>query len=336
MNDTLANEFERALQELLTPERLRGIEAGDAADAARLWSAVDALGFTDALVPARCGGAGLQLADACDLLLAAGRAGLPQPFGETMLARALLAQAGQREAVGAGAIAIGLAAPAAGDTIFCRDVSGAQLADHVLVEASGQWLLLPCSTAAREPGMVRPHASATLRWKSAREAVVRLDAGDAATLCGVVHAAVMAGAMERVLDMTVTYAGVRRQFGKAIAQMQAIQQELAVMAEQAAAAAMAARLTCTGEAWPPDPLRAAAAKLRACEAAAILAPLAHAVHGAIGMTEELVLGVFTARLHELRGAPASERACAEALGRAVLQSGQGLIDFAAARLAPVA
>ncbi|MBB3181605.1 acyl-CoA dehydrogenase family protein [Variovorax sp. Sphag1AA] len=337
MTDSIANEFERALEQLCAPERLRAIEAGDAADADRLWRDVDALGFTDALVPAEHGGAGLALADACDLLLAAGRCGLPHPFGETMLARALLAAHGKRDVAGDGAIALA-AATRDGEGLLCPDVPGARLASFVLVDAAGEWLLMPRADAEAVPGAMRPHASASLRWTSAREAAVRLDVGaaTAVTLCNVARAAAMAGAMDRVLAMTVGYAGDRRQFGKVIAQFQAIQQELAVMAEQAAAAAMGARMGCTGDALCPDPLLAAAAKLRACEAAAIVAPLAHAVHGAIGITEELVLGVFTTRLHEWRGASATERACAEQLGRAVMRTGEGFIDFAAAALAPSA
>jgi alkylation response protein AidB-like acyl-CoA dehydrogenase len=337
MTDSITPEFERALDALCTPERLRAIEHGDAGVAARQWSEVDALGFTDALLPEAEGGAGLSLAEAGELLQAVGRAGLNHPFGETMTSRALLAAAGQ--SAGKGAIAIARAEAAHGDAVVCRDVSGAQLADEVLVEWRGDWLLMPRAAAAVTPGLYRPQASASLRWESARQASARFDlqGASAETLCNVLHAAVMAGAMERVLAMTVSYAADRRQFGKPIAQFQAIQQELAVMAEQAASAAMGARMGFAGAGTlRPDPLLAAAAKLRACEAAASVAPIAHAVHGAIGITEELLLGVFTARLHELRGAPGSERACAERLGQAVLTSGQGFIDFASRALAPAA
>ncbi|MDT4826909.1 Crotonobetainyl-CoA dehydrogenase [compost metagenome] len=145
----------------------------------------------------------------------------------------------------------------------------------------------------------------------------------------------MAGAMERVLELTVLYAGDRRQFGKAIGQFQAVQQDLAVLAEQASSTATAARIGCAGGTPLPQPLLAAVAKLRACEAAAQVAAIAHAVHGAIGVTEEHMLGVFTARLHEWRAAPGTERACADTLGRAVLADGAASISrFVAAHLAP--
>ena len=54
------------------------------------------------------------------------------------------------------------------------------------------------------------------------------------------RAMMMAGAMERALDTAVTYAGERKQFGRPIAKFQAVQQKLAVMAGQVAAAGAAA------------------------------------------------------------------------------------------------
>jgi acyl-CoA dehydrogenase len=40
----------------------------------------------------------------------------------------------------------------------------------------------------------------------------------------------MAGAMERLVDMTVEYALSRRQFGREIGKFQALQQQIALMA----------------------------------------------------------------------------------------------------------
>jgi len=335
MNESISEEFRRALADLCTDERVRAVEAGQHAHA--LWEAVDALGYTDALVAEEHGGAGLSLAEAGELASAAGHAGLGHPFGETMLARALLARAGCE--VERTAIAIARAQPAHDAAIVCREVSGAQLAQHVLVEAGSEWLLMPCKAASMTAGRFRPQASASLRWTSREQAVVRMARGaeTAESLCSAVHAAAMAGAMARILELTLRYAGDRRQFGKAIDQFQAVQQDLAVLAEEAHASAVAARIGCAGEAALPDALLAAVAKLRACEAAAPAVAIAHAVHGAIGVTEEHMLGIFTARLHEWRAAPGTERACAERLGRGVLGAdGLSLSRFVATRLAPAA
>ncbi|CAE6821941.1 acyl-CoA dehydrogenase family protein [Paraburkholderia domus] len=336
MTDAISDEFERALAGLCSDDRLRAIEAGSLADAETQWVEIDALGFTDALVPACHGGVGLSLEEAWPLLLAAGYAGLSVPFGETMIARALLVDRGW--ASDGGCIAIARAQHSDEDAVTCSDVSGALLARHVLVERAEAWLLMPCERAHSVPGAYRPHVSATLRWESANEAVFRLPRGaeSAESICSAVHAAAMAGVMQRVLALTVEYASDRRQFGKAIGQFQAIQQELAVLAAQATSTVMAARMGCAARGALPDPLLAAAAKLRACEAAEKVSTVAHAVHGAIGITREHMLGVFTNRLHEWRMSPGVESRCAALIGESLLDSsdsaGRSLIDFVRARL----
>ncbi|QEZ42931.1 acyl-CoA dehydrogenase family protein [Cupriavidus oxalaticus] len=334
MTDSLLEGFERALADLCADEAVRRSEAGEGA--AAQWAAIDALGYTDALVPAECGGAGLSLPEAFPLFLAAGRAGLSHPFAETAIARAMLAKAGRESAGECIAIA---AAAAGGQHIVCRNVPGGALADLVLTQWRGEWLLLPVSAAMHTPGIYRPLASASLQWQSADAAVFRFrdDDADILALCNAAHAAGMAGAMQRVLAMSVTYVNDRQQFGRAISQFQAMQQELSVMAEQASSAVFAARLGCAADGWLPDPLRAASAKLRACEAGERVAAIAHAVHGAIGITEELALGLFTRRLHEWRSVGGSENACAKLLGDALFaQSGassQVILDFARTQLA---
>ncbi|MCC2659201.1 MAG: acyl-CoA dehydrogenase, partial [Panacagrimonas sp.] len=84
----------------------------------------------------------------------------------------------------------------------------------------------------------------------------------------------------------------------------------------------------------PHPLRAAAAKARASEAAALVAPMAHAIHGAIGVTAELDLQLFTRRLHDWRADFGSERAWNTVLGRALLATGDATLDFMRAQLLP--
>ncbi|MGK0672550.1 acyl-CoA dehydrogenase family protein, partial [Bordetella bronchiseptica] len=135
-------------------------------------------------------------------------------------------------------------------------------------------------------------------------------------------AAGMAGAMQAVLDRCVAYVQERQQFGRALGRFQAVQQDISMLAEQVAAVAMAARLACASGALFPDPALAACARLRACEAVPVVCALAHAVHGAIGITEELPLGLYTARLHEWRATGMSEDDCAELLGRRVLADGE--------------
>lgn len=153
-------------------------------------------------------------------------------------------------------------------------------------------------------------------------------------LGAVVTAAQIVGALERVLEMTVAFANQREQFGRPIGKFQAVQHQLAVMAEQVAAARMAAQIGCAADGLQPDRLRAAVAKSRASEAAAVVAPMAHAIHGAIGITAEFDLQLYTRRLHQWRADFGSELAWSRVLGQALLEEGERALDFMRQSLLP--
>jgi alkylation response protein AidB-like acyl-CoA dehydrogenase len=155
-------------------------------------------------------------------------------------------------------------------------------------------------------------------------------AGLGETARALLHAAAISGAADRVLDMTAAYAGERVQFGKPIGRQQAIQQQLAVMAEDCVAVRMAVELAAAGD--TPDPLRVAAAKSVASAAAPRIANTAHAVHGAIGISAEYDLQLYTRRLHQWRAALGSETRWNRDLGHAVLVSHAPVLDWTRARL----
>jgi acyl-CoA dehydrogenase len=106
----------------------------------------------------------------------------------------------------------------------------------------------------------------------------------------------MAGALERVLKMTVEHARTRVQFGKSIGSFQAIQHQLAIAAGEVAAAGAAADMAVEAIDNGTDTLSIAAAKGRASEAAGKVAAIALQVHGAIGITREHALHFYTTRL----------------------------------------
>jgi acyl-CoA dehydrogenase len=133
----------------------------------------------------------------------------------------------------------------------------------------------------------------------------------------VIAAAAIAGAGDRILAMTIDHASQRVQFGKPIARQQAVQQQLAVMAEQVVIARIAAQIGCAHGLIPSLEI-AAIAKQGASRAAVQIAAIAHAVHGAIGISEAYDLGLYTRRLHIWRSAHGSESYWAEQLGRARL------------------
>jgi acyl-CoA dehydrogenase len=117
------------------------------------------------------------------------------------------------------------------------------------------------------------------------------------------RAVMMAGALERALDTAVTYAQERKQFGRPIAKFQAVQQQLAVMAGQVAAAGAAADAGVEALAHDDIAMQEfliAIAKTRVGDAATLAAEIAHQVHGAIGFTKEYSLQLATRRLWSWR------------------------------------
>ncbi len=139
------------------------------------------------------------------------------------------------------------------------------------------------------------------------------------------HAALIAGAADKLLDMAVAYANERVQFGKPIGKQQALQQNLAVMAQDVVAVRLAVELAAS-KGWP-EMAQAAIAKTIAAEAAPRIANTAHAVFGAIGISAEHDLNLYTRALHRWRLAGGAETMWSRRLGAEVLASSQTAVDW---------
>jgi acyl-CoA dehydrogenase len=113
-----------------------------------------------------------------------------------------------------------------------------------------------------------------------------------------------------------------------------VQQQLSVMAEQVFAARMAAEIGCASDGIVPQPLRAAVAKARASEAAEKVVAIAHAVHGAIGVTAEYDLQLHTRRLQEWRADFGSQAHWHGQLGQALLADRRPTLPFMLDELLP--
>lgn len=151
-------------------------------------------------------------------------------------------------------------------------------------------------------------------------------AGGLRPIAAVTRALQIAGAADRLLEMSAAYANERVQFGKPIGRQQALQQNLAIMAEDAVAARIAAQLG-AASGLPPKLAAAAAAKVTASSVAARIAATAHAVHGAIGVSAVFDLQLLTRRLHEWRLADGSEGYWSKLLGGVRMKNERGSVDF---------
>ncbi|AOY91210.1 acyl-CoA dehydrogenase [Cupriavidus sp. USMAA2-4] len=317
--------IEAILKDQCTPAFVRKVEAG--APAAPLWDALADAGFLELLAPEAAGGAGLTLAEAFPVFTALGRHAVPAPVAQSLAARALLAPHGV--AVPAGMVTLAPALRAEGEGGYCAQTPFGMLAGHVLADAGSDLVLLDCAAAERVAAGVHGSQCATLRWARA-EPLLRLPGagGGVQAFGAALHAALLAGAMSRVFELTLQYGNDRAQFGKSIGKFQAIQHQLAVMAEHVAAAGTAAELAFRGDRPVPAMLGAAIAKARTSEAVGVVAASAHAVHGAIGVTEEYDLQLLTRRLHEWRMAHGSEAYWHRFVGEALLAWRGSASDFA--------
>ena len=323
-NDLFADAARQLLVGECTPAVVRAIEAGGlgAPQAEALWAQIEAAGLADALLDEAEGGAGLGLSQLFGVLEQAGAHALPLPLGDTLLARALLAQAGMARPAGAIALASGERTQDGG--LRCALVRGGRVAASVLVQAGDGWHLLAVQAAQTTPQALA--LDAAFAWSPSQmlaAPVVPVAQGlDARTLQAALLAPQMAGALMHVFQRTLQYANERQQFGRPIGKFQAIQHQLAVMSEHVFAARMAAQLGCSGAGLAadrlPDRLRVATAKARCSEAALVVSELAHAIHGAIGFTEEYDLQLFTRRLHAWRQTAGSEAYWYGVAGEALL------------------
>jgi len=319
-----AQAIEDILQDQCTPAVVRAIEAGGSP--LKLWQALQGAGFLELLASEDAGGAGLPLTDLFPILCSFGRYTVPVPVAQTIVARALL---GSQFAMPSGMITLGAALRReAGGAIVCSFTPYGMLADFVLAQDGDALLLLHCAAAQREASGVHGSLTATLRWSDARVATHVPGAGPLLpTFAAALHAAVLSGAMTRVFEMTLKHCNDRIQFGKTLGKFQAVQHQLSVMAEHVAAASMAAEAAFHTDAAAPSLLAAAMAKSRTSEAAVLVASIAHALHGAIGIAEEYDLQLLTRRLHEWRMAHGSEAHWNVLIGQRVLSADVSIVDF---------
>ena len=311
-----------------------------------LWHALSETGVPLAALPESAGGADAEWSDLFAVLRVAGRFAAPIPLAETMLAAWVASAAGlpvsERPMTvgpvraddqltlardGNGWRLIGRAsrlpwAAQAGQIVLVADGPDGEMA--VALEGASGGELAPGRNMAGEPRDTLNFAAVRV----AGDAVAPVGRGvDRAALYrrgSLARAVLMAGAMERALDTAVSYAGERKQFGRQIGKFQAVQQQLAVMAGQVAAAGAAAdagieALSLGDPAM--EEFMVAIAKTRVGDAATLASEIAHQVHGAIGFTKEYSLQLSTRRLWSWRDEFGGEMEWAAKVGAFVCARG---------------
>lgn len=334
MRDIFESTLERLLADMVTPPLLRECETG--VWPAELWAALQESGFAVAAAPEAQGGAGAGWDDLYVVVRAAGRFALPVPLAEAVLANALLARCGLEARNEALSIApraeLALHSGRVSGTL--RDVPWGRHATHVVALVGGAADDSPPTLVLLDPR----RAQITSKLNTAGEPRDDLAFDDAAIAAhaplpaglspdvlwlggAMLRSAQAAGALDAALKQSVQYATERVQFGKPIAAFQAIQHQLAVMAEQAGCTSVAAEAAFAESVDSFSPFAIATAKICAAQASGVVAGMAHAVHGAIGFTHEHALQHLTRRLWSWRSEFGNLGHWSQRLGQAVCAGG---------------
>lgn len=304
--------------------------------AAQLWQALQQSGFSDVPVPEELGGAGGGVADAVQLLRAAGAHAAPAPLAEAGLVGGwLLASAGLTLPKGVRTIL----PPAAtlrldGDRLFGEvpAVAWGHRAQHVIGLVDGVVVLAPGPAASSAGPAVN---RGTNLAAEPRDTVIfdgvpvtaRADAPGAVTeetlweRTALGRAALMTGAISAVAAMTLRYSGEREQFARPINRFQAVQAHLVTIHQQAPMIASAIDGAVEAVELGRGSFEIACAKMIADRAAQLVTAAAHQTHGAIGMTKEYPLHYLTRRLWAWRDEAGAHHRWADRLGAALVAGG---------------
>lgn len=320
MRDLLQDSVEKLFADRVTPEALRLAETGQWPT--DLWNDIEALGLPLAKVSEAHGGSGATWSEVMAVARACGQSASPVPLSETLLANALLSEAGiQPPQAGAIVFAAGSAS-----AVLPRVPWGRHACWLVLLDAEQDRIelhsLKSATVASGLNAADEPRDDVQLAPDSLQASAPSPLEIDAINLGGaMLRTAQIAGALSRVTEMTTAYANERSQFGRPIGKFQAVQQQLAVLATLAAAANAAAEQAFLTAESGFDLLAIASAKTVASEAAAKGASIAHAVHGAIGFTHEHSLHFFTRRLWAWREDYGTDAFWAGRIGKVVAAGG---------------
>ncbi|MGA0569998.1 acyl-CoA dehydrogenase family protein [Variovorax sp. VNK109] len=319
----LIEAFETFLAKSCTPDVVRQIESSGKIDL--LWREVEDSGFLALMAPEELGGAGMSWSEAFAAFTLLGRYAMPAPIAQTIAARAWMPSEMRGAAISLASLH---ARTSSGDVILDKVPYGL-VATHVACEQnSGVVEIWPCENARRTTSRIPGCATATsLTWSERPQSLAMLAPGTHLEwTSAAIHAALLAGSMQRVLDICLQYSADRAQFGKPIGKFQAVQQQIAVVAEHVVAARIAAQLPF---ARGLSLATVAVAKARCSEAAGLVAAAAHAVHGAFGITAEYELQLHTRRLHEWRMADGAEAIWHDRIGKVLTDArGPDFVAFA--------
>ena len=299
------------------------------------WQTIEEAGLPWVMASEAAGGIGGGFGDAQVILNEAGRNAVALPIAEAIIGAALLAETGlvMDGALTLAKRAIGTLSRdgaawrftgALEDAAFGQDC--ARIA--AILEQDGKHFVFALDRADAKACTRKSDPADTpydsLRFANAPATAAQSEDWTPARLfetMALARACQIGGAIDAALALSITHVNQRQQFGRPLAKFQAIQQQMAVLVEEGAAANAAAMAACETADTSEASFEMAAAKLRASMAAGQAATIAHQVHGAIGFTREYDLQRFTRRLWSWRSEYGNERHWSDAIGARAARAG---------------
>jgi alkylation response protein AidB-like acyl-CoA dehydrogenase len=290
-----------------------------------LWQALAANGWLGLCSDESHGGAGMGIVELSLVAEELGRAAAAAPILPSLIAGLVLRESGATSELstalveGSTRIALGLSrdgfdfrAPLlerAGGRLSGRAafVAWAETAHQCLLPMDGETLVcVPRQLFSARPRKTMdlglPLADVLLREADDLEIMfLSFSRARLFDLSAVAAAAEMLGSMQRCLELSLDYARVRKQFGRAIGTFQAVRHMCADMATEIENTRSVVRAASTALAEASTSAHALCAKLQANRAARIVWTNALQVHAGIGFTWEHELHLHIKRLMSLQG-----------------------------------
>ncbi len=323
-----------------------------------LWSALTQVGFDAVSVPEHVGGVGGSDEDALVILRSAGQHAASVPLAEAgLLAGWLLSSAKLDLPTGVRTVV----EPGAGTSLVEHDGRVSGSAQHVAWGHRADWIVAligdgPQARVVTLPGpaSVPSGVTVTRRTNLAGEPRDTVTFDNVEVLAGAAAApgvdqqafllrgaaargAQMAGALTALAGLVTGYTGQRHQFGRPLRAFQAVQSHVVTVHQQAALTG-AALDGVLSAGRTSAPFEIAALKVLANRAATIAARAAHQAHGAMGMTQEYPLHLFTRRLWAWRNQYGDAEFWSGRIGAAAVAAGPdalySIVQHGSTRLVP--
>lgn len=338
MNDTLdmlRESIGRMFADKVVPRNT--VAAEQAGIDAQAWQQLGRIGV------AGSGGADMDVEQHAVVLQAIGYAGALVPYAESEVLGRWLARGAGIETGDSRVLTVAMVAPSAFKVRM--DGAGGVIAmkgERIPWARNAERVLFSFSAAGRSYVAVKPIGAVAIRPGSnlagephdiVSAEAISLDAGDIREV-GIEHgpeavrlrgalcrATAMVGALTKANELTLQYAGDRKQFSRPISQYQIIQSYLAEMAGELCAASAIVETAIATAACGVANEEIAAAKIRVGRAAHTITSLSHQVHGAIGFTLEYPLNLWTRRLWSWREEYGNEADWARYLGSIIVRRG---------------